>query len=344
VASPDWFSGFYNFDAIDDVTSTWYREFIISTYPWDAGTEDGEGYSGSNPATSPTEPIKRFNPNNLPSTNVFLSNSGTVLPVATWTCTLEQPDPVTGFPACFSSRAIVEVEGKGKVSMEQLQIGDHVRVDEKHFERVYSFGHKSKTEIGSYLQIFADDLKDPLEISRDHMLFVNIQKNKMAVPASTIKTGDFLVMSSGTLSLVKKVSTVERRGAFAPFTMSGKIVVNGVVSSSYVSLQGTDNVMIGNTKTPLGSHFIAHLLTTPLRIAARLGLLNHETYTLDGRSSYIAGPHYAAQILLEQRPVIFGAVFSVAVTIMAPLLAVEILFARSSVCFLAIAAAWYFYY
>merc|ERR1712013_168125 len=43
--SPDWFSGFYDFDAINPMTDTWFREFTIETYPFDAGTEEGDTYA-----------------------------------------------------------------------------------------------------------------------------------------------------------------------------------------------------------------------------------------------------------------------------------------------------------
>ena len=345
--SPDWFTGFYNFDATNDDTSTWYREFSISTYAWDAGTEEGEEYSGSNSATNPKEPIKRFNVNNLPSTNVFLStvepsSTSTVLPVATWTCTLEQEDPAAVPTICFSSRATVEVKDTGVITIDKLRIGDRVKVDaEDHFEVVYSFGHNSKTQIGQYLQIYGD-MQSPLEISKDHMVFVNVQDTKKAVPASMVKVGDLLVMESGNLSPVTKISTVTRKGAFAPFTMAGTIVVNGVVSSSYVSLQGGDNVMIGSIKTPLSNHFIAHLMTTSLRLMARFGLFKDEMYIDDGRSDWIAGPHYVAKLLLEESPFVLGAALTLAVTIMVPLLLVEFLLIQPTAYLLLVAAAaWY---
>jgi len=333
-------------NAINEASGTWYRNFVIDTYPWDGGTENGSGYSGNNPATSPTETIKRFSVNNVPTNGVFLSGDGTtVLPVATWTCALEQPDPAIFTPSCFSKRATVEVEGKGTIAMDQLQIGDHAKIDDASFEPVYSFGHHSKTLLSSYLQIYGDDMQHPLEISKDHMLFVkNTQKSKKAVPASMVKVGDLLVMDSGRVSPVVKVSTVVRKGAFAPFTMSGTIVVNGVVSSSYVSLQGSDSILIGNIKTPMGHHFAAHLMTTPLRIMARFGLLGtEETYTEDGRSTWIAGPHHVAELMLEQSPALFGVTFVLAVNLMTPLLLVEWLWVQPAVCFVVAAAVWYYH-
>jgi Spondin_N len=90
ASSPDWFSGFYDFDARDTSTNTWYGEFLIETYPWDAGTETGDTYSFSNPAESSPHDIMRFTIDTVPATTrVFLSSDGsTVLPVAQWQCLL----------------------------------------------------------------------------------------------------------------------------------------------------------------------------------------------------------------------------------------------------------------
>jgi hypothetical protein len=88
--SPDWFSGFYNWNAIDTSTDTWYESFVIETFPWDAGSDSGVTYDAPNDASNPVEPIFQLTANTVPtSTGVFLSPDGTtVLPVATWTCSV----------------------------------------------------------------------------------------------------------------------------------------------------------------------------------------------------------------------------------------------------------------
>ena len=253
------------------------------------------------------------------------------------------PQAVPVPSTCFSGENTVEVEGKGLIPIGQLEIGDNVNVGADSFERVYSFGHYSKTGKYSYLQIYNEDTKPSLEISKDHMLFVENKGKKKSVPASTVKVGDSMVMNSGDVSRVSKVKTVIREGAFAPFTMSGKIVVNGVVSSSYVSLQGTDTVMIGGIKTPFAMHFVAHLLTAPLRMMARVGLLSGETYNSDGLSNWIAGPYYLTELLLEQNPFLFGFVFALMAAFSIPFLIVEAFLANSALCFaVGVGATWYY--
>ncbi len=54
--SPDWFTGVSNL-ALQDEAGAWVDSFTLDLYPYDAGTEDGSGYSLSNPATVPAVPI-----------------------------------------------------------------------------------------------------------------------------------------------------------------------------------------------------------------------------------------------------------------------------------------------
>jgi len=86
--SPDWFSGFNDFNAVNEDKQTWYKEFTLETYPYDAGTEDGNTYNTYNEATTPQQPISEMTPLNLPN-GVYLNGDGNdVLPVAKYTCSL----------------------------------------------------------------------------------------------------------------------------------------------------------------------------------------------------------------------------------------------------------------
>ena len=87
--SPDWFTGFSSFDAVDG--GTWLKRFTIETFPFDAGTQEGDSYSGPSSPQSPPENIFRITETTSPeSTGVFLSSdNSTVLPVLEWSCRLE---------------------------------------------------------------------------------------------------------------------------------------------------------------------------------------------------------------------------------------------------------------
>lgn len=54
--SPDWFAGVSGL-SLNDGQGQWKTEIIVDLYPYDAGTEDGSGYSLSNPDTVPHQLI-----------------------------------------------------------------------------------------------------------------------------------------------------------------------------------------------------------------------------------------------------------------------------------------------
>lgn len=86
--SPDWFSGLNTYSPV--MNGRWLSSFTVDSYPWDAGSENGSGYNGSNSATNPKVNSFRFTVDTVPTdTNVFLNTAGDdVLPVAQWSCTL----------------------------------------------------------------------------------------------------------------------------------------------------------------------------------------------------------------------------------------------------------------
>jgi hypothetical protein len=172
---------------------------------------------------------------------------------------------------CFSGSNIVEVLGKGVVTMDNLKIGDFVESGGDKFSRVYSFGHIDHELEATFLQLKAGGLDTtPLEITKDHILFV---KGK-ATRASDVQVGD--ILSSGK---VHEIKTVKRRGVYVPMTESGKIVVSGVLSSSYVVLLDVPIAL---------QHYGTHAFMAPLRLmcAFDFGLCENETYT-EGISNFI---------------------------------------------------------
>lgn len=81
--SPDWFTGLYNFDLRSE-EDTWLRQFVVETYPWDAGTEQGKSFSLDNPPESPHMAMFQHDDKTFPF-------SGTIPSVARFECHLEPP-------------------------------------------------------------------------------------------------------------------------------------------------------------------------------------------------------------------------------------------------------------
>jgi hypothetical protein len=98
--SPDWFTGFYLFDTVDEYDRTFWERFTVRTYPWNAGTDGGQSYTAEDQDLDPPVNVERIYPNNAPSDGAFLSSDGsTVLPVAEFDCVLHVC-PLTD-PACL---------------------------------------------------------------------------------------------------------------------------------------------------------------------------------------------------------------------------------------------------
>jgi len=187
------------------------------------------------------------------------------------------PDPLpdTGSQEgdCFSGHSTVHVQGKGEMRIDQLQIGDAVQQLDGSYSTVYSFAHRAPEQIVEYLQIYTTSTKNKaLEISQEHMVYAN----GMLVPAGHVKVGDSLMVRTNnetTTATVTKIGTVSLKGAYAPYTKSGNIVVNGVAASIYVVVEEFNSFLI-----PSQQHEFQQIINGPHRMLYNLGLLGEETY------------------------------------------------------------------
>jgi hypothetical protein len=200
---------------------------------------------------------------------------------------------------CFSGVSKIIVEGLGKISMEDLKIGDRVLVDlAGNYEEVFSFGHYDPSRIGEYLLIQPFNL----EVSKDHMIFID---GGSAVPASNLKVGDRL--ESG--DRITSINVVTRKGVYAPFTRSGSIVVNGVRASTYISFQKSKTLMIGEFTTHFTFQWLSHAFHAPHRIwCLQFGASSCklEQYNQSGLSPWVEIPLHIATWLLRQSPLILA--------------------------------------
>jgi len=202
------------------------------------------------------------------------------------------------FNWCFPGDALVDVQGKGLLALKNLKIGDHILVDEgNRYEPVYSFGHKDRSVLGDFLQLTTDSGAQ-VEISKEHLIFVN---NKAAVPALLVQPGDKLRVLDH-LETVKSITSVTRQGAYAPFTPSGTIVVNGIKASTFVALQDSPSLIIGTFHTGLSFHWLAHTFELPRSLwCTHVASCADEEYTTNGISTWVEGPYKAALWFLEQK-------------------------------------------
>ncbi|XP_042371214.1 indian hedgehog B protein-like, partial [Plectropomus leopardus] len=172
---------------------------------------------------------------------------------------------------CFPGEALVTLASGGQKSMRDLRQGERVLAlagsDSGNGELVYSevllfldrapatwtLFYTLHTEAGAHLSLTAA-----------HLIFVsegNCSEGALpsrgalrTVYASEARPGQCVLVSegkAGRLTRITRVSMTESRGAFAPLTQQGTVVVDGVVASCYAVVD---------------QHSLAHWAFSPLRL------------------------------------------------------------------------------
>ena len=190
---------------------------------------------------------------------------------------------------CFSGEMTVELEDKSTIPLRNVKVGDKVKVDEGKFEPIYGFGHSDPNTSGEYIQLKLSNGRN-LVISGDHLVFVG---NHKSTPASTLRVGDEVVASNHVGPVkVEAIHTVTRKGAFSPFTYSGTIVVNGVKSSNYISLQNDAAYLtIGSIQTPFSHHWLSQSVVLPFRVLGSDTILSAWVFWLYGTGRWLLNQH-----------------------------------------------------
>jgi Hint module len=156
--------------------------------------------------------------------------------------------------SCFPAAAKVELESGAFKRMDELAIGDRVRVGPTSFSTVFMFTHKLG---GAQLREFVN-----IDTASGHSIKATtghyIVVNGGLKAAGQVKAGDVLTLASGESSAVTETSRVLLSGLYNPQTEDGMIVVDGVVSSAY---------------TTAVHPTLAHAVLAPLRILHRMGVL-----------------------------------------------------------------------
>jgi hypothetical protein len=134
----------------------------------------------------------------------------------------------------------------------------------------------------------------------DHMVKIGDQY----IPASTVVIGDELETENGDKITVEEVRYVLRKGVYAPFTMSGTVVVSNFKASSYVAFQDAQYLRMGKWITPLSFQWLAHLSQAPHRLWTRLFGLVEGKYTSQGMSEWIHVPHQMWEWYLGQNTIV----------------------------------------
>jgi len=185
------------------------------------------------------------------------------------------------------------------ISMHELSIGDEILVDTNGtFETVYSFGHKNTNMNTEYLQFYTKEHKK-LEISNTHMVSIlRHEQQQLLLAAGQVVVGDYL-QGRTSWEEITAIHTVTRKGAYAPFTTSGMLVVNGYVVSSYVALLEEIPYSL--------QQYLAHALQFPHRFLCHYNITEKcqsEAYDKDGISTWVAMPHRYIQQSMMGKPTV----------------------------------------
>jgi len=229
------------------------------------------------------------------------------------------PPPPPFFGICFAESNQIQVKNEEVIQnkdMKDLSIGDMVHVGDGIYEPVYSFGHYAPSMKSEMLQIETATTA-PLRISPNHMV---VMASKGTIPASQIQVGDELLTSysSDVAQRVQKIDSVVARGMYAPFTPSGKIVVDGILASSYIAFEDNEGLEFGMMK--ISHQWMAHAGSFPHRFMCYYSnSCANEKYSAEGIADGVFGSFMFYKNIFETtntygwlvRSVVFGLVLIV---------------------------------
>ena len=164
-------------------------------------------------------------------TSCFRFASGAV----SWANTLK---PSLTCEQCFPADAIVYSQDKGPMQMQDVRIGDrlltYTDAGEPMYDAVYMMGHKDAQSFGVFVSITASN-NQTIRLTPDHYIFV-VRNNTMSeIPSRHVEVGDGVVVDNGSIVTVVAISRVKSRGLYNPYTMTGRIVVDGILASCHSS-------------------------------------------------------------------------------------------------------------
>lgn len=133
---------------------------------------------------------------------------------------------------CFPAIALLQEKTRGRVRMSDLEVGDEVESDSC-FSKVVAMLHVSPQAIALYLLV--QHTGGELAISPQHLLRAkgSCEETASWIPAENIRPGDELVDDKGSCTTVQHVRRACLRGAYAPLTASGCLVVDGILCSCF---------------------------------------------------------------------------------------------------------------
>lgn len=137
------------------------------------------------------------------------------------------PSPDDDDAVCFPAHATVRLEDGSQKRMDKLSGGDSIAVSRDTHSAVYLFTHRLHKRVANFVTL-ETNCNRSVTLTRSHYVYAD---GRLA-SAGEVRLGEALETDSGFCQVVK-MSKVVGRGLFAPHTMHGDLVVDGVKVSSY---------------------------------------------------------------------------------------------------------------
>lgn len=213
--------------------------------------------------------------------------------------------------------------------MKDLQVGDRVLTAGNTYQPIYSFGHYNPVRTAEFRQVHTKD--SVIEMTAEHLVFLKDQAHP--VRADSVRVGDELLGHEGNTQTITDIRTIQRRGLYTPFTPDGTIVVDGIVASSYVSLQAGNSFleMKGGLQLPLSMHDYIHMGMSPMRMVC-LGVYPHYCHSLneEGIPPYVALSIDVTNWVNEQHGLVQALLLAAFLLVYVPLVVIEAIFGSSN--------------
>ncbi|XP_035824149.1 uncharacterized protein LOC101845224 isoform X2 [Aplysia californica] len=143
---------------------------------------------------------------------------------------------------CFPGQALATFPDGMQVPVRQVKVGDLVLVRDAggclKYDEVYMFGHKDEGAVSEFVMLLTETKS--VCVSSEHSVYCSRAGQEMCVAAGNVRVGDeLLVLDASSARLVAEpvvsIGFEKKQGLFAPFTLSGSIVVDGTLMSCYVN-------------------------------------------------------------------------------------------------------------
>lgn len=157
--------------------------------------------------------------------------------------------------SCFPSGAKVQLTANITKRVDDLQQGDRIVTFGENGDliedEILGFLHYEADKNFSFLEIKTSNDEENLLISKNHIIFEKEEGSKLAKELN-LNSSLLQVQSNGKFETQKiiEITNVIKKGAFAPLTKSGTLLVNGKLVSCYANYK---------------NHYLAHQAFGPLR-------------------------------------------------------------------------------